>query len=223
MPRPYVVERRPLQTAALLAELGSSPLIGPSPLRGTFEASRGFAITFKDTERGALCKRFSCLDAYLARVLAPGLRFKLGALPGMRGPQRPNLFYLNILVVPPGAAIEPHVDVTLRERTGIPTLVPQWVSVAYLRVPNTGGGALVLADGPRYLARLEPRLGRVLHFAGHLRHGVERVEPGAGESRISLVCECYRVPKDVLATFGSYEVRSFAGFGAHLEAQRARH
>lgn len=203
----FWIEEKPLPGIdATVESLRASRWLGDSTLNGPFQASRGFAFTFRRSGIQALLGEEPALRSFVERALAPTVRRRLLGSWARWIKRVPNLFYLNVLVVPPGTSVEPHVDATLREPTGIHDLVPEMVSVAHLVAPP--GGQLELARGSRPLASLETRPGRVLHFRGDLIHGVRTVDDNTRISRLSLVCEHYRVPESVSEHFLPLRIHS---------------
>ncbi|MEL6340676.1 MAG: hypothetical protein AAFQ65_12265 [Myxococcota bacterium] len=212
----FWIEEKPLLGVdGVVESLCASRWLGDSTLNGPFEASRGFAFTFRRSGIKALLGEEPALQGFVERALAPAVRSHLLGRSARWLKRAPNLFYLNVLVVPPGTSVEPHVDATLREPTGIRDLVPEMVSVAHLVTP--AGGQLELARGSRPLASLETRRGRVLHFRGDLVHGVRAVDHGTRVSRLSLVCEHYRVPESVSERFLPLRIHSQRRFQNLLE------
>jgi 2OG-Fe(II) oxygenase superfamily len=181
-------EVQALRDAAL-----ASRLLGKSVLKGAFEATRGFGVRFRRGARADVEARFPAFAPFLARATA---RERIDAV---RAP-RPlhlvdrtvgaNAFYLNLLVVPPGAGVGRHVDATLGPDDPRRAVTPRAVAVLYLDVPP-GGGRLLLFDGDAPAGIIEPRAGRLVHFDGTLGHEVEAVANDAPGPRVSLVCELY--------------------------------
>ncbi len=196
-------------TDSLAETLLASPLMGSSTLNQAFEASRGFALSFRRDGLGELRRRYPFLASAVERLTASRARRALRTHPFELG--KPNAFYLNALLVPPGASVGRHVDATLRAPSEVPGLLPEWVSVLHLRAPESGG-ELELFRGDRLLAVLEARQGRVLHFRGELLHGVRAVDPGTDCARLSLVCENYCVPRAGLRRLDRIRTHSNAGF-----------
>src|SRR5690606_34086060 len=153
----------------LESALLSSRLVGASPLSGSFQASPGFAGVLTRVGLPELRARFPPLVPYLQRQLDPPARRWLGHSPGPhRGrslPPVPNAFYLNLLLLGPGANVGRHIDTTLRDESGVLEAVPQYVSVLYLRAPSEGG-ALRLREGPRHVADILPVRNALVVFAG---------------------------------------------------------
>lgn len=182
-----------------------SPLVGKSPLVGTFSASRGFSLVFTAHGVDEVRRRFPVLSTFLDVALAPSVRSGMvtrwDRLMGHSPLPAPNAFYLNLLLLQGGAWVGPHVDATLREESGVDDAIPDLVTVLYLRVPSKGG-ALRLREGRVHVADIFPEPGALLSFAGHLTHEVLPVEfdDGVGdETRASLVCEQYHLPPAGLA------------------------
>lgn len=200
-------------------ELLESPLVGRSTLAGPFRSSRGFAVMFHGTGLTELTARWPALGAWLPGILgAP-------AVEALRPWYRrrltpPNTWYLNLLLVTPGAMVGRHIDATLAPLIE-ETLTPVVVSVLYLRVPPGPGGELQLWRDAEPVARLRPRENRLLHFRGDLAHQVEPFS-AADTLRASLVVEQYTLTPEQQARVPAFKVDSRAGFGAFLETHERR-
>lgn len=224
----WVRVRRPLGAAeleALQTGVLDSPLVSRSTLAGSFRGSRGFAITFTLPGRGALERRYPFLSPFLSlaisdrahRALEPWLERRRA-----RPIARPrNAFYLNVLLVPGGGSIGRHTDATLRGPSGAPDVVPEQVTVLYLRLPERfEGGELDLYRGGRGVAHLRPVAGQLLHFRGDLQHEVAPLGAPETALRASLVLEQYHLDPEALARLPELNVQSKAGFAAYLEDRR---
>lgn len=202
----------------------SSSYLGNSPLVGSFKASRGFSVTFTEDGLERLRERFSFLVPFVDGALTstsyrPLWTLKERAIQRIAG-LRPNGFFLNLLVIPPGAGIGAHVDATLQSRAQA-EVFPMVVSVLYLQCPpQPKGGLLRLWRGDRLVAEITPRPGTLLHFRGDLTHEVTPVPLDAAAPRASLVCEQYCFSEPVLARIPRFSVRSQGRFQALLEAQK---
>jgi len=225
----WVRIRRPLGDSALealTAGVLESPLVARSTLAGSFRGSRGFAFTFTLPGRAALEKRYPFLSPFLALAISD--RAHLALEPWLRRrraqepPARPrNAFYLNVLLVADGGSIGRHTDATLRGPSGEAEVVPEQVTVLYLRAPERfRGGELRLYRGERRVARIRPVPGRVIHFRGDLQHEVAPLVAPPGALRASLVLEQYHLEPDALARLPDLNVQSKAGFAAYLEDRR---
>ncbi len=106
-----------------------------------------------------------------------------------------NAIYLNVLVVPPGAAVERHTDATLGTAADDPrTLTPLVVAVLYVDIPDDlVGGELRLFQAGALLHTITPKNGRFVMFDGRLEHEVTATM--ASGPRISCVAELYRLPR----------------------------
>lgn len=198
----------------------SSKLVADSPLTGTFEASRGFAVVFTRAGVSEVRSRLPVFAPYLDLVLDDTVRRSLVTwkerLLGQSLPPVPNAFYLNLLLLGPGAAVGAHIDTTLREESGVCEAVPQYVSVLYLRAPEQGG-ALRLRQGRRHVADILPARGALVCFQGELEHQVLPFHSDDDSAvRASLVCEQYALPPEGLARMPACRVHSLAGFKAYL-------
>lgn len=220
---PFVIRDSALparELARLDEALLSSKLVGDSPLTGTFQASRGFAVVFTREGLAEVRARFPFFQPYLDLVLDDAVRRSLVSfrerLLGQSLPAVPNAFYLNLLLLAPGAAVGPHVDATLRDESGVDDAVPEYVSVLYLRAPARGG-ALRLRRARRHVADILPERGGLVVFDGQLEHEVLPFESDDEQAlRASLVCEQYALPPDGVARLPRCRVHSLAGFSAYL-------
>lgn len=219
--------------AAIRDGVLASKLMGESPLGGTFLATRGFSITFHRAARADVEARFPYLAPFLALALDRFGAEHVQRRPFLGGPPVPNAFYLNVLVVPPGASVGQHVDATLGPPNG--SVVPEAVSVLYLDVPDDmQGGRLLLVDPtrdegsdggggrpcPPGIAPVEPRTARYILFAGRLAHAVEAVD--ATRPRTSIVCEQYALAPGVLSAVPRLKVHARGAFARVLDDVRAR-
>lgn len=218
-------QRSPLPSPvfqALRDGLLSSSLVGVSTLNGPFEASRGFGVTFTAAGLPELRARFPVLTPWLERGLgAPAIR---ALTPWYRRmPEKtPNAWYLNLLVVGPGAEVARHIDGTLMRVAGVTDHPPQCVSVLYLSMPVAMGGELLLWNGALPLALITPRAGDAVHFRGDLAHQVRPFEGPPDARRASLVIEQYHFEPEALAKVPAFHVESRAGFEGYLKAHANR-
>lgn len=213
--------------AAVREGVLGSPLIGSSTLAGSFQGSRGFGVTFTGEGIPQLLERFGFLKPYWERVRAGPPERMLQSLRSRLSrpaPPSPNAFFLNLLMLGPGASVGRHVDATLAKPSGVLDATPRLVSVLYLRVPRGArGGELVLDDGARIRSVVRPREGHLIHFDGRLTHRVEPFREGPpDQARASLVLEQYHFAPEALARLPAFQVHSRAGFAAHLADHRQR-
>ncbi len=207
---------------ALRASVMASAFVGSSTLNGPFESSRGFGVTFTQAGLGELTKRFPALAPWLTAALgAPAIR---ALTPWWRRvPSRvPNAWYLNLLMVGPGAEVARHIDGTLMGPAGVTEHPPQCVSVLYLSVPATTGGMLELWNGTIPVGLITPRTGEAVHFRGDLAHAVRSFEGPADARRASLVIEQYAFEPEALARLPVFQLDSRAGFSAYLKDHAGR-
>lgn len=207
---------------ALRASVMASAFVGSSTLNGPFESSRGFGITFTQAGIAELTKRFPALAPWLTCTLgAPAIR---ALTPWWRRtPSRlPNAWYLNLLMVGPGAEVARHIDGTLMGPAGVTDHPPECVSVLYLAVPAATGGMLQLWNGSIPVGLITPKTGEAVHFRGDLAHAVRAFEGPAEARRASLVIEQYHFEPDALARLPAFQLDSRAGFGAYLKDHAAR-
>ncbi len=212
----------PLHFAALKGALLASPLVGRSTLAGPFQASRGFAVIFRDAGRRQLLERFPDLGAYLDAVLGePAVR---ALTPWWRRTLRrvPNAWYLNVLCVSEGGTVGRHVDATLRKPAQEPQALPELVSVLYLAVPQAQGGELALLAGDTLLHEVPPSENTLVHFRGDLAHEVRAFSGAPDALRASLVIEQYHFSPEALARLPDFKLDSRAGFEAYLAHHSTR-
>lgn len=210
------------QLEALKQSVLGSAFVGSSTLNGPFESSRGFGITFTQAGVEPLTARFPALAPWLEATLGlPAIR---ALTPWWRPSPKglPNAWYLNLLMVGPGAEVGRHVDGTLMGPAGVTDHPPECVSVLYLSVPATAGGELQLWNGSVPVGLIAPREGDAVHFRGDLAHAVRAFEGPAEARRASLVLEQYVFEPDALAKVPVFQLDSRAGFGAYLKDHAAR-
>jgi hypothetical protein len=211
----------PVSSFQDLAEtLVHSPLVAENTLGGTFQASRGFGMTFQASGFSTFERRFPSVW----RSVSPWLGFKaINALtPFWQRPKDiPNAWYLNVLLVPPGAAVDRHIDATLRKVAQVDTATPRVVSVFYLQTPPNQQGALCLWRGARLIAKVIPKPRMIVHFDGTLAHSVEAASATTGVTRASLVIEQYHFEAEALARVPSFQVESRAGFETFLKLHQS--
>lgn len=221
----FKARRRALQRTqfeALREALLGSPLVGHSTLGGTFAASRGFAVIFRHEGVARVLERFPQLAPHLAATLGePAVR---ALTPWWRGRHAsvPNAWYLNLLVVPEGAAVARHLDVTLREVSGMQDALPEVVSVLYLTVPQAVGGELRLSRPGADARYVSPRENLLVHFRGDLAHEVCPFFGAPQASRASLVIEQYHFAPLPLGRVPEFQLESRAGFSAYLRHHAGR-
>lgn len=197
----------------------ASHLLGDSPLGGTFAATRGFSVTFHRTRVADVVERFPFAAPFLALALDVERAREVQHKPLLGGPPVANAFYMNVLVVPPGAGVGKHVDATLGPSNG--SVIPEAVAVLYLDVAeDLRGGALALYADDALVEEIEPRANRFVLFAGRLGHEVRAVE--ASRPRLSIVCEQYALAPGVLSAVPALKVQSRIAFQRVLENVRAR-
>ena len=210
---------------ALRATLLKHPLIGPSPLKGSFYQTRGFAIIFTRAGIDELRQRFGGLSAFIDATCTPPPEPRSGWSRLQSEPAPCNAFYLNLLMVPAGTWVKRHVDATLRGHGGLSDVLPNRVSVLWLDTPRAlAGGQLQIFEKESLLATITPRAGNLIHFRGDLGHAISPVVLDAEPSpeteslmRTSLVCEQYTLSEDELSGLPPFKVHSRAGFSAFLE------
>ena len=191
------------QAAALTRCVLDSPWLSSTTLNMRFASTWGFSIAFRRAGIARLRKSFPEFVPYLDLVLE----------------EQYNAFFLNPLVIFRGGQVEPHIDCSLRSYTlPLEPPFPGKVSVFYAQVPDDlEGGELRLTDsGGRCLGRIQPQPNMVVQFDGHLMH---QVTPFQGSecaelerSRVSLVCEHYRLNDTLLPRVPEFHLESSRNF-----------
>jgi hypothetical protein len=215
----------PERIASLSAAIAASRLVGESQLVGGFVTTRGFGVACHARAVGDAVARAPFLAPFVDVALDPALRHRarppdlvdrvVGAVV-----DDVTALYLNVLVVPPGGAVERHVDATLGVVAGDPrTIVPRVVVALYVDVPaDLQGGVLRLDRDGVAVAEITPRRGRLVCFDGRLAHEVTATT--ASGPRVSCVAELYRLPRERLRALPRLRVQS-NGFADVLERLRS--
>lgn len=189
--------------AYLRQQILASPYLGASQLSESFIGTKGFSIVF---QRSSICEveqHFPFFQPYLKDALKP----------------RCNAFYLNPLVLEGGTCVQPHIDSSLSQNKYI--LIPTVVSVLYICVPlDLKGGELLLHEHCFQVARIQPQANILLHFRGNLKHSVNEVK--SSHSRISLVCEQYKLSEARLQQIPKFEIKSSAFQSLSLTASASK-
>lgn len=203
------------QHLALRRTILDSPWLAATTLNQRFAATWGFSVAFQRSGLARVGAEFPAFVPYLEKVVEADY----------------NAFFLNPLVIFRGGQVMPHVDCSLRSYTApLEPPCPGKVSVYYVQVPpQFVGGALVLSQGGRQMAEIQPRENLLVQFDGALMHHVVpfegQGEPDLERSRISLVCEHYRLPEELLIRIPEFHLESTRGFqdflNFALEAQRS--
>ncbi len=177
------------ELAVLRDDIMASPHLGGSRLSTSFDGTLGFSLVFTRGGIDEVVGRFPYLATFVQRTLRPSC----------------NAFYLNPLVMRGGAAIAPHVDCSLSSYLGGGRTTPLLVGVLYIDVPDDlRGGELVMHADDAEVGRVQPRAGTLLYFGGRLRHHVTPVATAA--TRLSLVCEQYKLDDAALARIPTFEL-----------------
>ncbi|MBT9582165.1 2OG-Fe(II) oxygenase [bacterium] len=196
------------QAAALRQSVIDSPWLSDTTLNMRFASTWGFSVAFRRGGLARLRKIFPAFVPYLDVVLEDGY----------------NAFFLNPLVIFRGGQVEAHIDCSLRSYTApLEPPFPGKVSVYYAQVPDQlQGGQLLLSRGDgKELARVTPVPNMVVQFDGELMH---QVTPFQGSdcaeldrSRISLVCEHYRLSDTLLTRVPDFHFESSRQFGEFFD------
>jgi hypothetical protein len=168
------------ETAGVREAILGSPYMAANNLNARFQGTYGFSVVFRRDGLPKVADQFPGFAPFIEKALRPDC----------------NAFFLNPLLVADGAAVQPHVDLSLQ--TYVPGVrTPRYVAVLYVEVPaGLVGGDLRLYEGPKNVATVTPRERALLTFRGDLRHEVTAVTAGAPDiyqARLSLVVEQYRL------------------------------
>jgi hypothetical protein len=169
-----------------------------------FASTWGFSVAFRRAGMERVQKIFPAFVPYLDMVMESDY----------------NAFFLNPLVIFRGGQVQPHIDCSLRSYTApLEPPFPGKVSVYYAQVPDgLEGGELLLSDERgRDLGRVKPVPNLLVQFDGELMH---QVTPFQGSdnaeldrSRISLVCEHYRLNDTLLTRIPDFHLETSREFG----------
>lgn len=197
----------PVEWQAIREAVLASPWLAGTTLNMRFASTWGFSVAFRRPGLARVRQHFPAFEPYLRQVLEPAH----------------NAFFLNPLVIFRGGSVMPHIDCSLRSYTApLEPPYPLKVSVFYAQVPpDLEGGELLLRDARRELGRIKPGNNMLVEFEGQLMH---QVTPFAGSSeadlarsRISLVCEHYKLPDSLLIRIPDFHLESSRSFGDFLE------
>ena len=181
----------PAEVAGVRDAILASPYMAPNNLNMRFAGTYGFSVVFTREKLAEVYAQFPGFAPFLEKALRPDC----------------NAFFLNPLLIANGAAVMPHVDLSLQ--TYVPGVrTPRYVSVLYVEVPpDLAGGDLRLYEGKRNVATVSPKERAMLTFRGDLKHEVTAVTSGAPDiyqARLSLVVEQYRLTDLQLAHTPDY-------------------
>lgn len=168
---------------ALRAQIRQSRFLAARNLTSDFVDARGFSVVFRRSGLTQVKARLEWLIPYLDTILEADA----------------NAFYLNPLVLRAGSRVDPHIDRSLRSYC--PAVEPpRSVSVAYVSLPEPMlGGELVLRHGKREVGRVVPQVNKLVCFQGNLTHFVTPLGVETHGERLSVVCEQYDLPPNLLA------------------------
>ena len=194
----------PAQASALCQAVVDSPWLAGTTLNMRFASTWGFSVAFRRAGLDRVRKTFPDFIPYLDLVLEDGY----------------NAFFLNPLVIFRGGQVQAHIDCSLRSYTlPLEPPFPGKVSVYYAQIPaQLEGGQLLLSDERgRQLACVQPVANLLVQFDGELMHQVTPFEGGVcaqlDRSRISLVCEHYRLSDALLMRVPDFHLESSKEFG----------
>ena len=170
----------------------SSPYLSASQLSDSFTGTQGFSIVFKRSGMKQIKQKFPFFLQYLETALNASC----------------NAFYFNPLIIEQGSCIEQHIDSSVSSYTK-KTTIPFIVSVFYVTVPpDLRGGELILQQNEQQIEKIKPKTNTLLYFRGNLKHSVTKVE--SSHTRISLVCEQYKLPVTILDRIPEFKLETNA-------------
>jgi hypothetical protein len=191
----YTVETSafpPAYLAGLRKQVLASRYFTVNTLNRDFVGTRGFSVVFRRDARARVDREFPYFGPYLDRALRDDC----------------NAFYLNPLLLVTGSRVDPHIDRSLRSYCA-EIDPPLAVSVLYVEAPPAmRGGALVLRRGKKHLGKITPETNALVVFDGDLTHSIDRMDSEG--SRMSLVCEQYRLTAEELERVPEFVVESRA-------------
>lgn len=176
----------------LEGQIRACPYFAVNNLNRDFVNTKGFSLVFQRSGLAEVEQRFPFFKQYLAIALQPEC----------------NAFYLNPLLLKAGSRVDLHIDRSLRSycKTVEP---PALVSVLYVRVPqDLQGGELVLQNGKRQVAQIQPQTNMLLWFQGDLTHSINPVT--SSTNRLSLVCEQYSLSESERQNIPEFTLESRA-------------
>jgi hypothetical protein len=177
---------------SLRKQILRSPYLAANTLNRDFVATRGFSVIFRRDGLARVTRELPYLEPYVRRVTRDDC----------------NAFYLNPLQLLAGSRVDPHIDRSLQSFS-VHVEPPVVVSVLYVDVPpDLRGGALVLRRGKKHVGRITPEENTLVFFDGDLTHSVDKLESDG--SRLSVVCEQYRLLPDELERIPTYAIQSRA-------------
>jgi hypothetical protein len=179
-PEPYRVD--------VEESIPSSAYIGNSPLGPEFVKTLGFSVVFRRSVLAGVLEEFGFLRDFLGKAIFP----------------KSNAFYVNPLVMGQGSRVAAHIDCRLLVEENL-RIIPTLVSIFYVaRSDEAIGGEITLNVGTASEVTLQPRQNDLLHFRGNLVHAVSEIR--SSHRRISLVCEQYNLPEQVLEGFPAFNI-----------------
>ena len=182
-----------VEVESLKKEIRACRYLSSNQLSNSFSSTSGFSIVFKPSGRHRAEEKFPFLKPYFHRVI--------DELEGTY-----NIFYCNVLMIAPGGQVKMHVDSSLSPYLSA-RIVPNRVSVFYAQVPtDMSGGKLILEGGQHGRVAIQPEENLLVSFLGFLRHSV--TEMTGAQSRISVVCEHYKLPETQLQRVPDFWIES---------------
>ncbi len=175
----------------LRGEILACPYFALNNLNRDFVNTKGFSVVFQQSGKEKVEQTFPFFKLYLDLALQPDC----------------NAFYLNPLLLKEGSRVDPHIDRSLRSycKTILP---PAIVSVLYVQVSELQGGELILRNHKQQVGQIRPQINQLVHFQGDLTHSVNAVKSTG--TRLSLVCEQYRLSNTELQEIPEFTVESRA-------------
>ncbi|MBC7472883.1 MAG: 2OG-Fe(II) oxygenase [Candidatus Sericytochromatia bacterium] len=180
-----------------------SDYLAKNHLNYRFSTTLGFSVIFKTETINKVKDKFPYFCEYIDQTIS----------------NKYNAYYLNPLLIPLDAKVEPHIDKSLRSYClDVPT--PERVSVLYIDIPKMSGGKLILYNDEKFIEEITPVINKLLFFRGDLRHEVTPIEEIFSDNikyRVSLVCEQYYLDSNQLKQIPDFLIRSDTSFSNFLK------
>lgn len=185
----------------------NSGYLAENVLNYRFGTTLGFSLIFKSAMAHKVYEKFSIFKDYIEKIDANAF----------------NVYYLNALVLQENSKVERHIDYSLGPY-GKKLPFPKRVSVLYVSIPEMNGGKLRLLNPLNnvLITEIEPVENKLVFFNGNLKHEVteiESIDSKEHRSRISLVCEQYKLNRSQLSKIPDFTVKSSIPFHNFLEIE----
>lgn len=121
-----------------------------------------------------------------------------------------NAYYFNILTIPTkkvsGLSADFHYDNTLTIEKDGKDILPRYVTVLYIHLPNNFDYGNLLINYNNENIKIKPKINRLIKFRGDTYHGVENICSINKDVRVSLVMEHYKLNNDELKQMKDFTI-----------------